>query len=86
MTVLAGFANVDVYVPEGVNVDVRGLTVLGHRREWGREIAAADAPTVHVRALGCFGTIDVWHVPREMRGTYREIIQGLRIRGGQLRP
>jgi hypothetical protein len=33
VTVLAAFAHVDIYVPEGVNVDVSGLTIFGHRRD-----------------------------------------------------
>jgi hypothetical protein len=33
LTVLIGFGNVDVYVPENVNVTVSGLGVDGHRRE-----------------------------------------------------
>jgi predicted membrane protein len=32
VNVLAAFGNVDIYVPEGINVDVGGLTVFGHRR------------------------------------------------------
>lgn len=77
VNVLVGFGNVDVYVPEGVNVDVAGLTVVGHRREWGRDIAPADAPTIHIRALGFFGTIDVWRVPHQLQGSYGEIIHQL---------
>lgn len=63
VTILVGFGNVDVYVPEGVNVDVGGITLFGRRRDWGREAARPDAPTVHVRALGAFATLDVWRVP-----------------------
>ena len=42
VTVLAAFGNVDVYVPEGVNVDVSGISLVGHG-----EIGAATltAPT-----------------------------------------
>jgi len=29
VTVMAAFGNVDIYVPEDINVNVRGLTVLG---------------------------------------------------------
>ena len=34
--VFAFFGNADVYVPEGVDADVGGLTIVGHRRDWGR--------------------------------------------------
>ena len=53
VTVLAVFGNADIYVPEGVNVDVSGLTILGHRRDWGRDVVRPDAPAMHVRVVGC---------------------------------
>ena len=85
VTVLAVFGNVDVYVPEGVNVDVGGLTVFGHRRDWGRDAGQPDAPSVHVRVFGFAGTIDVWRVPRDLRGSsYREILRTLNNRRRQL--
>lgn len=84
ITVLAGFGNVDVYVPEGVNVDVGGATLFGHRREWGRDQARADAPTVYIRTLGCFATVDVWRVPHHMQGSYDEIFRQLEGQQRQL--
>jgi hypothetical protein len=84
VTVLAGFGNVDVYVPEGVNVDVGGLTIFGHRRDWGRDAGRPDAPSIHIRVLGFSGTVDVWRVPRDMRdSTYREILHTLHPRRRQ---
>ena len=74
VTVLAAFGNVDVYVPEGVNVDISGISLFGHRRDWGLDTDRPDAPTIHVRALGIVGTIDVWRVPQDMRdASYRDI-------------
>lgn len=78
VTVLAFFGNVDVYVPEGIWVDVTGLSVVGHRREWGRDAAQSDAPVLRVRVAGLFGTVDVWRVPSELKGDYREMIRELR--------
>lgn len=76
--VLAVFGNVDIYLPEGVDVDVNGVTLLGHRRDWGSRSGTAGAPAVHVRVLGVAGTIDVWRVPRELRGAgYRDIFRQL---------
>jgi hypothetical protein len=72
------FGNVDVYVPEGIEVDVTGLTVFGHRREWGRDATQPDAPVLRVRVTALFGTADVWRVPSELKGDYGEIIRGLR--------
>jgi hypothetical protein len=85
VTVLAAFGNVDIYVPEGVNVDVGGLTILGHRRDWGRDVGRPDAPVIHVRALGFAGTIDVWRVPPDMRdSSYSDIFHALEARQRQL--
>ena len=84
LTILLAFGNVDVYVPEGINVDVGGITVFGRRRDWGRDKARPDAPTVHVRALGAFGTVDVWRVPPQLRGGYGEITRALQEQQRQL--
>ncbi|MGA8206884.1 MAG: DUF1707 domain-containing protein [Candidatus Dormiibacterota bacterium] len=73
--VLAMLGNVDLYLPEGINVDIGGPTLFGHRRDWGRDVALPDAPTVHVRALGCCGTIDVWRVPPGVRGSYADVVR-----------
>ena len=70
--------NVDVYVPERIGIDVTGLTVFGHRRQWGREAADADSPLLSVRVISLFGTVDVWHVPPGVRGRYRDIIDAVR--------
>jgi Domain of unknown function (DUF1707) len=72
------FGNADVYVPEGVAVDATGLTVFGHRREWGRDTAPLDSPLLRVRVLALFGTADVWRVPADLHGSYGEIIRALR--------
>ena len=51
LTVLVGFGNVDVYVPEHVSVTVSGLTLFGHRREWGEEVDLPHSPEISVRAI-----------------------------------
>ena len=79
MSVLGLCGNIDVYVPEGVNVDVSGLALFGHRRDWGSEVTAPDAPTITVRVAGVFGTVDIWRVPSTMRdATWGDIIRRLR--------
>jgi Domain of unknown function (DUF1707)/Cell wall-active antibiotics response 4TMS YvqF len=86
VTVIAAFGNVDVYVPEGVSVDVGGLTIFGHRRDWGRDAGRPDAPAVRVRVLGFVGTIDVWRVPHEMHASsYSDIFHALEDHRRQLR-
>jgi hypothetical protein len=85
ITVLAVLGNVDIYVPEGVSVDVSGLTIFGHIRQWGRDPGHPDAPAVKVRVLGCVGTVDVWRVPHEMLGSsYDDIIHHAQGRHRQL--
>ena len=85
VTVVAAFGNVDVYVPDGVNVDVGGITVFGHRRDWGRDADRPDAPSIHVRVLGFAGTIDVWRVPPDMRdASYSDIFRQLQDRQRRL--
>jgi hypothetical protein len=84
VTVLAAFGNADVYVPEGVNVDVGGITVFGHHRDWGRDAGRPDAPTVQVRVLGLAGTVDVWRVPHDMQGSYSDIFRQLKDRRREL--
>jgi Domain of unknown function (DUF1707)/Cell wall-active antibiotics response 4TMS YvqF len=85
VTVVAGFGNVDVYVPEGVGVDVTGLTVFGHRRDWGEEDDRPDAPAVRIRVIGFAGTIDVWRVPHDLHAaSYSDIIHRLHDRRREL--
>lgn len=86
VTVLVGFGNVDVYVPENVNVTVTGVTLVGHRREWGSDVERPGSPEISVRALSLFGTVDVWRVPAHMAGDYGEIFRQLEARQAELPP
>jgi len=86
LTVLVGFGNVDVYVPENVNVTVSGLSVGGHRREWGHDSERPRSPELSVRAISVFGTVDVWRVPAEMPADYGEITRQLERRHQELPP
>jgi len=78
------FGNVDVYMPEGVSVDVTGLSVFGRRREWGRDAVQPDTPVFRVRAFGLFATVDVWRVPRDVKGGYGELIEAVRAQQPEL--
>jgi hypothetical protein len=73
-----------VYVPEGVNVHVSGVTIGGHRRDWGHDTEYLGAPTLHVRVLGVAATVDVWRVPHEMKGDYSEIFRQIKDRQREL--
>jgi Domain of unknown function (DUF1707)/Cell wall-active antibiotics response 4TMS YvqF len=86
LTVLVALGNVDVYVPENVNVYVSGLSVIGHRRDWGQDIERPQSPDISVRVVSLFGTVDVWRVPADMPGDYGEITRGLQARQRELPP
>lgn len=61
---VAAFAALDVYVPEGVEVDLHGLTVFGHKNAQGSDVPPLPGtPLVRVYALGIFCGMDVWRVP-----------------------
>lgn len=61
---VAIFATLDLYVPEGVEVDLHGLTILGHKNAHGNDPAPLPGtPIVRVYALGLFAGMDVWRVP-----------------------
>ncbi|MGZ4351912.1 MAG: DUF1707 SHOCT-like domain-containing protein [Gaiellaceae bacterium] len=74
------FGAIDVYVPEGVEVDFRGLAIGGHTRANGNDPPARPGtPLVRVVALSIFAGLDVWRVPVEWRDrTWREVIKGIR--------
>jgi hypothetical protein len=58
---VAPFGNIDVLVPEGVQVDVGGFTLFGSKK-----VAVGDAPTnesapvIRVRGFSLFGSVKVW--------------------------
>jgi hypothetical protein len=84
VTAFIGFGNVDIYVPEGIAVDVGGIAIFGHRREWGRDLARPDAPYIHVRAFSVFGTVDIWRVPPDAHGDYGKIMRHIQRDQGEL--
>jgi class 3 adenylate cyclase len=84
ITAFVLFGNIDVYVPEGVEVDFVSLGIFGHRREWGRDVPPVPGtPLLRVRVLSLFGTSDLWRVPAAWVGrSFRQVIKALR-RGEQ---
>jgi hypothetical protein len=81
LTALVAFGNVDFFVPEGIDVDLVGLTFLGHRREWGEDRPPrAGTPFVRIRVISLFGTSDVWRIPVGATGSYRELTRAIRRR------
>jgi hypothetical protein len=74
------FGAFDVYVPEGVEADVHGLAVFGHRGEHGNEPPPQPgAPLVRVFSYSLFAGVDVWRVPVAWAGRgFGEIIKAIR--------
>jgi hypothetical protein len=74
------FGTVDVYVPEGVEVDLSGLAFFGHKRAQGNDpLPQPGTPIVRVIAISLFAGIDVWRVPRAWaQRPWREVIRGIR--------
>jgi hypothetical protein len=77
---LGAFGAVDVYVPEGVEVDLHGFAIGGHKRSRGNDVPPLPGtPLVRVVAVSIFAGIDVWRVPADWaQKTWREIIRGIR--------
>lgn len=64
VTAIAIFGATDVYVPEGVEVDLHGLAVFGHKGSHGDDPAPrAGTVLARITAFSLFAGIDVWRVP-----------------------
>ncbi|SRR6266550_8638883 len=77
---LGMFGAIDVYVPEGVEVDLHGFALGGHKRARGNDpLPRPGTPLVRVIAVSVFAGIDVWRVPIAWtQRTWREVIRGIR--------
>ena len=73
------FGNIDLYVSSSVEVDLRGLSLIGHRRAWGHDQAPVGrTPRVRITVLSLFGTVDLWRVPMALaRRPHTEVIEAL---------
>jgi hypothetical protein len=76
---IGAFAALDVYVPEGVEVDFRGLALLGHARARGDDPPPRPGtPLVRVTALSLWAGVDVWRVPVAWAGrSLNQVIGGI---------
>jgi hypothetical protein len=77
---LGVFGAIDVYVPEGVEVDLHGFTLGGHKRARGNDPPPRpETPLVRIFAVSVFAGIDVWRVPIAWtQRTFDEVIRGIR--------
>jgi hypothetical protein len=81
VTVLAMgvFGAIDVYVPEGIEVDLHGLAILGHKGEGGPDPPPRPGTSlVRVYAFALFAAIDVWRVPLAwLKRSIDDVIDGI---------
>jgi hypothetical protein len=77
---IGAFGAIDIYVPEGVEVDLHGLAFGGHKRALGNDPPPQPGtPLIRVVAVSIFAGIDVWRVPIAWtQQTWREVIRGIR--------
>lgn len=65
ITVMGGM---DVYVPDTIDVEVGGFSLMGGTGERGsRRPARAGAPRIKILAYNLMGGIDVWRLPEETK-------------------
>jgi hypothetical protein len=70
----AALGALDVYVPEGVEVDLHGLSVFGHKNARGKDVPPLPGtPLVRVYTFGLLAGIDVWRTSE--RGSISEVIR-----------
>jgi hypothetical protein len=80
IVVFGAFAAADVYVPEGVEVDLRGFSLFGHARANGNDpLPHPGTPLVRIFVVSLFAGIDAWRVPHEWSDRkWRQVIKGIR--------
>ena len=73
------FGAIDVYVPEGVEVDLHGFAFGGHKGSHGNDpLPVAGTPLVRVFVVSIFAGIDVWRVPLAWsQKSWGDVIQGM---------
>ncbi|RIQ20166.1 DUF1707 SHOCT-like domain-containing protein [Jiangella rhizosphaerae] len=65
ITVMGGM---DIYVPDTIDVEVGGFSLMGGTGERGsRRPARAGAPRIRILAYNLMGGIDVWRLPEETK-------------------
>src|SRR5213080_1381253 len=76
---LGMFGAVDVYVPEGVEVDLHGFALAGHKGARGNDPPPRPGtPLVRMFALSLFAGIDVWRVPIAWKSkSWGDVIKGI---------
>jgi hypothetical protein len=77
---LAFFAGNDFFIPEGIEVDLRALAIVGSANERGSEGSIElGSPLIRVVALSLFGSNDVRHVPASTGKSLRQLKLQLKL-------
>ncbi len=64
MDVVVAFGGVEIVVPEGWRVEVKGIPLFGGwSNKTHRDLVGADAPLLSIEALVAFGGLDIGHQP-----------------------
>jgi predicted membrane protein len=64
MDVVVAFGGVDIVVPEGWRVEVKGIPLFGGwSNKTQRDLVGPDAPLLSIEALVAFGGMDIGHQP-----------------------
>jgi len=59
---------VNIYIPDTIEVEVGGFSLMGGSTEVGRERTRPNAPLVRVRAYNLMGGVTIFRVPPQARG------------------
>jgi hypothetical protein len=57
-----------VYVPDSVDVEVGGFSLMGAHEEVGSERPRAGAPLIRIRTYNCMGSSTIYRLPPQARG------------------
>ena len=64
MDVVVAFGGVEIVVPEGWKVDLKGIPLFGGwSNKTNRDLVSADAPLLSIEALVAFGGLEIGHQP-----------------------
>ncbi len=66
ITAIAVMGGQDIYLPEGVEVQVDGFALFGGNDQHGGDAPPRPgAPVIRIRAVSIMGGIDIWRVPTD---------------------
>lgn len=86
IVVVGVLGSVDVYSPEGLDAEVRALSILGHADANGNDLAQPGSPLIRLVSLSALMGVDIWRVPSSWgQRSWRQVIHAIR-RGEHLLP